>query len=45
MELIFGNEEKFWATMTDERKELFEKYIVCVQEPNCCGLSAVLERF
>ena len=32
LELIFRNEEKFKATMTDEQKELFEKYTDCVQE-------------
>jgi len=32
LELICRNEEKLEATMTDERKELFEKYIDCVRE-------------
>ena len=32
VELIFRNEEKLKATMTDEQKELFEKYMDCVQE-------------
>ena len=31
VELICRNEEKLKATMTDEQKELFEKYEVCVQ--------------
>lgn len=32
LELICRNEEKLEATMTDERKDLFEKYADCVQE-------------
>ena len=32
LELICRNEEKFKATMTDEQKELFEKYTNCVRE-------------
>ena len=32
LELICRNEEKFRATMTDEQKELFEKYTDCVRE-------------
>ena len=32
VELIFRNEEKLSATMTDEQKELFEKYTDCVRE-------------
>ena len=32
VELIFRNEEKLRATMTDEQKELFEKYTDCVHE-------------
>ena len=32
LELICRNEEKFKATMTDEQKELFEKYTDCVRE-------------
>lgn len=32
MELIFQNEEKLRATMTDEQIELFEKYTDCVRE-------------
>ena len=32
VELIFRNEEKLKATMTDKQKELFEKYMDCVQE-------------
>jgi hypothetical protein len=32
VELIFRNEEKLRATMTDEQKELFEKYTDCVRE-------------
>ena len=32
VELIFRNEEKLKATMTDEQKELFEKYTDCVRE-------------
>ena len=32
VELIFRNEEKLKATMTDEQKELFEKYSDCVRE-------------
>ena len=32
VELIFRNEEKLRATMTDEQKELFSKYTDCVQE-------------
>lgn len=32
VELIFRNEEKLRATMTDEQKELFEKYTDCVWE-------------
>ena len=31
-ELICRNEEKLRATMTDEQKELFEKYSDCVRE-------------
>ena len=31
-ELICRNEEKLKATMTDEQKELFEKYTDCVGE-------------
>ena len=31
-ELICRNEEKLKATMTDEQKELFEKYSDCVRE-------------
>ena len=31
-ELICRNEEKLQATMTDEQKDLFEKYADCVQE-------------
>ncbi|MCF2595366.1 DUF6809 family protein [Pseudoflavonifractor phocaeensis] len=31
-ELICRNEEKLCATMTDEQKELFEKYTDCVHE-------------
>lgn len=31
-ELICRNEEKLRATMTDEQKELFEKYADCVRE-------------
>ena len=32
LELICRNEEKLKATMTDEQKELFEKYTDCVRE-------------
>ena len=32
LELIYRNEEKLKATMADEQKELFEKYIDCVWE-------------
>ena len=32
VELIFRNEEKLKATMTDEQKELFEKYMDCVRD-------------
>ena len=32
VELIFRNEEKLKTTMTDEQKELFEKYTDCVRE-------------
>ena len=32
LELIRRNEEKLQATMTDEQKELFEKYSDCVRE-------------
>ena len=32
VELIFRNEENLKATMTDEQKELFEKYTDCVRE-------------
>ena len=32
VELICRNEEKLKATMTDEQKELFEKYTDCVLE-------------
>ena len=32
VELIYRNEEKLKATMTDEQKELFEKYTDCVGE-------------
>ena len=31
-ELICRNEEKLRTTMTDEQKELFEKYADCVRE-------------
>ena len=31
-QLICRNEEKLKATMTDEQKELFEKYTDCVRE-------------
>ncbi len=32
LELICRNEEKLKATMTDEQKELFDKYAGCVRE-------------
>ena len=32
LELICRNEEKLKATMTDEQKELFEKYTDCVRK-------------
>ena len=32
LELIGRNEEKLQATLTDEQKELFEKYTDCVRE-------------
>ena len=32
LELSYRNEEKLRATMTDEQKELFEKYTDCVRE-------------
>lgn len=32
LELICRNEEKLKAAMTDEQKELFEKYTDCVRE-------------
>lgn len=32
LELICKNEEKLKATMTDEQKELFDKYADCVRE-------------
>ena len=32
VELIFRNEEKLKATITDEQKEPFERYTDCVQE-------------
>ena len=32
LELICRNEEKLRATMTDEQKQLFEKYIDCTRE-------------
>ena len=32
LELICRNEEKLKATMTDEQKDLFEKYTDCVRE-------------
>ena len=32
LELICRNEEKLRTTMTDEKKELFERYTDCVQE-------------
>ena len=32
LELICRNEEKLKATMTDEQKELFDKYADCVRE-------------
>mgnify|MGYP004532331999 FL=1 len=32
VELIYRNKEKLRATMTDEQKELFEKYADCVRE-------------
>lgn len=35
VKLIFRNEEKLKATMTDEQEELFEKYIDCVRDTDC----------
>ena len=32
LKMICRNEEKLRATMTDEQKELFEKYTDCVRE-------------
>ena len=32
LELIYRNEEKFQAAMTDEQKELFEKYTDYIRE-------------
>ena len=32
VELIYRSKEKLRATMTDEQKELFEKYADCVRE-------------
>ena len=32
LELICRNEEKLKATMTDEQKELFDKYADCMRE-------------
>lgn len=32
LKLIVRNEEKLRATMTDEQKDLFEKYTDCVRE-------------
>ena len=32
LQLVTQNEEKLLATMTDEQKELFEKYTDCVRE-------------
>ena len=32
LQLITRNEEKLLATMTDEQRELFEKYTDCVRE-------------
>ena len=32
VELVFRNEERLKATMTDEQKELFENYTDCVRE-------------
>ena len=32
LELICKNEERLKATMTDEQKEMFEKYTDCVRE-------------
>ena len=32
LQLIVRNEDKLLATMTDEQKELFEKYTDCVRE-------------
>ena len=32
LSLIDRNEEKLLATMTDEQKELFDKYMECVEE-------------
>ena len=32
LELICRNEEKLKATMTDEQKELLEKYVDCMRE-------------
>ena len=32
LKLIAHNEEKLRATMTDEQKELFSRYMDCVQE-------------
>lgn len=32
LKLIARNEEKLRATMTDEQKELFSRYMDCVQE-------------
>ena len=41
--LICRNEEKLRATMTDEQKELFEKYTDCVREqPFIIGILYVL---
>ena len=39
-ELICRNEEKLKATMTDEQKELFEKYTDCLIFQNSYRLSA-----
>ncbi len=44
LELICRNEEKLQATMTDEQKDLFEKYADCVQEYQRSGRISFAKR-
>ena len=49
LELICRNEEKLKATMTDEQKDLFEKYTDCVREhqtnTDCLIFIAIINQF